>query len=182
MHRGCAKRLLEELLPISRLGLHMKQPGLQVYVEAFEDYGPLDGRIEITGFRSLTLGVQVTCDFTYTERLRMELMSSAGCVPGSGAISKNRKTGQIQATTAAIGIDEHYERTAKIVRNLSLKKAAQTPIGNTALLIAFDEVKISGAPCWQRLFAALDRIGGLAAGGFAATYLFNGASNEIQRA
>jgi len=37
MRRARGKVLLEENLPISRLGLHLKQPGLEVEVEAYEN-------------------------------------------------------------------------------------------------------------------------------------------------
>lgn len=50
-HAGPAKRLLEEVLPISRLGLYLKEPGLNVEVEAYENDGPDDGRILISGYK-----------------------------------------------------------------------------------------------------------------------------------
>lgn len=182
MHTRPAKRLLEELLPISRLGLYLKQPGLDVEIEAFENDGPIDGRIQITGFRQQTLNVQVTCDFTYEERLRMKAVSLVGSVAGSGPISRNRRTGQIEAVTVAVDIEEHYKRVAEAIRNLSLKKIGHRPPKDTALLVAFDEVKVRGLRSWCRLLAAVDQVGGVERGGFTAIYLFNGASNEIQQA
>lgn len=181
-HHGRAKRLLEELLPISRLGLLLKQPGLHVEVEAFEDYGPADGRIAVTGFREQLFDVQVTCDFTYSERLRSELVSSVGSAPGAGPTSRDRRTGQIKAAPIVVDMDAHYENIATAVRDLSIKKAARVPGANAALVIAFDEIRLSGAYSWRQMHAALDRKGGLSSGDFFAIYLFNGASNEIQRA
>ena len=58
--QGDAKVLLEEWYPISRLALHLKQPGLEIQVEAFGDSGVADGRIEELGFRERLFDVQVT--------------------------------------------------------------------------------------------------------------------------
>lgn len=181
MHRGRAKRLLEELLPISRIGLHLKEPGQNVEVEAFENDGPIDGRIEVTGFRPQTLNIQVTCDFSYEESLRMEALSVAGSVAGSGPISRNRRTGQIEATTVVVDIDEHYKRIAERVRALSLKKAGHSPPRDTVLLVAFDEIRVRGLRSWCRLLAAVDETSGVERGDFKSVYLFNGANNEIQQ-
>src|SRR4051812_24813042 len=58
--QGHSKVLLEEWYPISRLGIHLKQPGLEVEVEGFGDNGAADGRIEERGFRDRTFDIQVT--------------------------------------------------------------------------------------------------------------------------
>jgi hypothetical protein len=78
---GRSKQLQEELYPISRLALQLKQPGLEVEVEAFEDDGPVDGYIRISGFREREFDVEVTCVYDYNESLRRELLVSEGSAP-----------------------------------------------------------------------------------------------------
>ena len=81
---GRGKLLREELLPLSRLGLRMKQPGLNVEVESFEDDRPADGIVRISGFRSREFEVQVTfAGYGYQEALRAEHLVKRGHVPAA---------------------------------------------------------------------------------------------------
>lgn len=61
LRKGRAKRLLEELLPISRLALALKTPGLAVDVVAHENSGAVDGHIWISGYRQAEFDIEVTC-------------------------------------------------------------------------------------------------------------------------
>jgi hypothetical protein len=182
MRRDRGKVLVEELLPISRLALHLKQPGLEVEVEAFENDGEADGHIRVTGFREQEFNVQVTCAFTYEESMRRELLVTKGSTPGAGDIYRDRKTKQIVATMAATDTDEHISRVSRSVVELYKKKAAKTYSKDTALIIAFDAIKLYGRYNWNQLFASLEKEGGFSGSGFIAIYLFNTATNELQRA
>jgi len=180
-HDGAAKCLLEEVLPLSRLGLYLKEPGLQVEVEAYENNGPSDGRVSITGYRAEVIDVQIVCDYSYEESLRAELLNRDGVAPGSGPIHRERRSGAIVATTMAEGIDEQFQRTAQdLIRLLRQKSLRRT--GRQALLIAFDAMTLQRGYGWRPLYAALTREGGLSGSGFDTVYLFNGATSEIQRA
>lgn len=176
------KVLQEELLPISRLALHLKQPGLEVEVEAFENNGEADGHIQITGFREQEFNVQVTYDFTYKESLRNELLVSKGVAPGAGDIHRDKKTKEVIAIMAATDTDEHIGRVSQSVMFLFQKKIEKRYSRNTTLIIAFDAVKLYGSSNWCRLFASLKQAGGLSGSNFIAVYLFNSATNELQRA
>lgn len=179
--RRC-KVLLEELLPISRLALHLKQPGLEVEVEAFENDGEPDGHIQITGFREQEFNVQVTCDFTYEESLRNELIASKGFSPGAGDIHRDKKSKDIITTASIIDTDEHIGRVSESVMKLYQEKAKKSYRKNTALVIAFDAIKLYGSFNWCQLFASLEQAGGLSGSNFIAVYLFNSATNELHRA
>lgn len=72
------KRLRDELYPICRLALHLKQPGLEIEVEAFEDDGPVDGHIRESGFREEEFDIEVTSDYSHDESLRDELLVAEG--------------------------------------------------------------------------------------------------------
>ncbi|MBN8579810.1 MAG: hypothetical protein J0L96_03995 [Anaerolineae bacterium] len=181
-HLNRGKLLQEEILPISRLALHLKQPGLEIEVEAFENNGEADGHIRITGFREDEFNVQVTCDFTHEEALRKELLVSKGYTPGAGDIHRDKKSGQIVATSAATDFDEHIFRVSQSVIKLFQKKVTKPYNENTVLIIAFDNVKLYGHHYWRQLFDLLEKAGGLSGSRFKAIYLFNNATNEFQRA
>lgn len=93
--QGRAKILLEEWYPISRLALHLKQPGLEIQVEAFGDSSVADGRIEELGFRERSFDVQVTYVEDYEGSLRRELMDALGKSSYSTAATSRRSTSSI---------------------------------------------------------------------------------------
>ena len=125
--------LREELYPISRLALHLKQPGLKVDVEAFEDDGPADGHIRESGFRDVDFDVQVTSDYSYDESLRDELLASEGFSWGAGDISRDRSSGKIDASPGAVDHDEQFKRISESVVRLFQKKTAISYGSNTVL-------------------------------------------------
>ncbi len=182
IHRDRGKVLQEEHLPLSRLALHFKQPGLEVEVEIFENGGQADGYIRVTGFREQGFNVQVTCTFTYEESMRRELLVTEGLSPGAGDIHRDKKSRQIVATMAATDTDEYISQVSRSVIERYKKKIAKKYSKDTVLIIAFDAIKLYGRYNWNQLFASLEKEGGLAGSGFMAIYLFNSATNEIHRA
>ncbi len=184
LRRGRAKRLQEELLPISRLALHFKLPGLNVVVEAFEDDGPVDGHILVSGFRAEEFNVEVTCSHDYKESMRSELLHSQGVVPGAGPISRDKLTRRVVAKMAATHADHdvRIRSVAHVVAELFRKKAAKVYPSNTVLLIAFDDVSVYRNHAWGILLAEVEAVGGLRGSSFRWVFLFNCANNELQQA
>ena len=179
---GRSKQLQEELYPISRLALSLKQPGLEVDVEAFEDDGPVDGHIRISGFLEKTFDIEVTCVCDYDESLRRELLVSEGSVPGAGDIYRDKNTGKVLASQAAVNHDEHIGRISEAVMDRFRNKASKSYSPNTALIIVFDEIKLYGRENGNRLFESMEREEGLSDSVFLSVHLFNCATNEILRA
>jgi hypothetical protein len=175
------KRLFEELLPLSRLAVALKQPGLNVDVEAFEDNREADGLIIVKGFRESELYVQITCDFNYEETLRNELLHTQGHSPSTGPISRNNKTREIEATLISINQNEHIERVAKSVSSLFLKKTEKQYKTKMVLLISCCEVKLKGLNQWSKLLQEINNNKPLNSNVFNGVYLFNECSNEIYR-
>ncbi len=102
LRRKCrGKRLREELYPISRFALYLKQPGLEIEVEAFEDDGPVDGHIRESGFREQEFDIEVTSDYSYDESLRDELLVAEGASWGAGEIYRDRISRKVIASTAS---------------------------------------------------------------------------------
>lgn len=178
---GRIKQLREELYPISRLALLLKQPGLQVEVEAFENNDAADGRIWISGFREGEFDVQVTYDHSYEEALRSEMLFSEGHAFGAGEIKRDKKSKKIVATGVSVDHDEHFDRIAESIIKLFKKKVAIAYSSNTYLIITFDEVKLRGLANWKRLFNSIEQKDDLGTSDFLAIYLLNSATNEIQK-
>lgn len=177
--QGQGKALLEEWYPISRLALHLKQPGLEVYVEAFGDSGVADGRIEERGFRERTFDVQVTYVEDYEGALRRELMQQQGYAPGAGPIARTRASGAIVAQVTAVDFDHKLKQTASGIAKLFSKKVSKSYPENTALLIAFDDMTLLGFNMWRELLALTQERATLSASNFIAVYIINCATNEI---
>jgi hypothetical protein len=178
--QGQAKRLLEELLPLSRLGLRLKQPGLKVEVEAFEDSGAADGVIRVAGFWSASFDVQVTyAGYGYEDALRAELLVQRGHTPAAGPIARDKATAMIDARVAAIDADEYIERLAEATLDRLIDKCQKAYQPGTVLIISFDEVKLHGHQSWARLISLLDAKGGMSGSPFSHVYLFNAATNVL---
>jgi len=88
LKKGRGKVLREELLPLSRLALFFKRPGLSVEVAGHEDNGRADGHIWITGFLEKEFEIQITYIYTHEDSLRDELLNSQGYCPGAGKIKR----------------------------------------------------------------------------------------------
>lgn len=174
------KQLREELYPLSRLALHLKRAGLEVEVEALEDDDAADGRIWVTGFWKGEFDVQVTYCFDRDEARRMELLASEGSVPAVGEIGRD-KSGKIVATQGVVDHYEYVDRIAKAVMERFRRKSEYAYRPDTTLIIAFHETKLRGLANWRRLLLSLEDKGGMAGSNFTSIYLFNSATNEIQK-
>lgn len=180
--QGHAKVLLEEWYPISRLALHLKQPGLEVHVEAFGDSGVADGRIEERGFRERSFDVQVTYVEDYEGSLRRELMYQQGYAPGAGPIARNKASRAIDAAVAAVDFDHNLKQAAAGIAERFGKKAAKSYPANTVLLIAFDDMTLLGFGMWQALLALTQKHATLTGSNFKMVYVINCATNELVKA
>lgn len=181
-HKNRGKILQEELLPISRLGLHLKQPGLTVEVEAFENKGESDGYIWVTGFREEEFNIQVTFVFSGEDALRREHLVNTGSSPDAGTIYRDKKTKKIFAEFGGLDVGEHISRISHAVIERFKDKTIKPYSKNTVLIIAFDEFQLYGRDNWNQLFTSVEKEGGLSTDTFAAIYLFNNATNELQKA
>ena len=180
LRTGRAKRLQEELYPLSRLALNFKFPGVNVEVESFEDNGPTDGVIRFNGHSTHELHIQVTYVHSYEEALRRELLWKTGSTPVAGSIVREKLSGQIVAVNAIFPSEEQINQLATSIIELHLKKSAKRYPRGTILLIAFDDPTFYGQDLWRRLFAAIDERGGLSGGGFADVHIFNCGTNDLQ--
>ena len=180
--RGHSKVLQEEWYPIGRLGIHLKQPGLEVQVEAFGDNGPADGHIVERGFRDREFDVQVTYVHDYEESLRRELLVAQGFTPGAGAIARDKKTGLVIATMAAVDMDHNVKQVAAAVAERFQKKNAMSYGPSTVLIIAVEDMKLRGRGAWAKLFGLIEAEASLSTSTFQSVYILNCCTNELHQA
>jgi len=176
-----SKRLLEELLPISKLALALKQPGLEIDVEGYEGYDEADGLIIESGFRSRRLPIQVTCDYSYEEALRDEQIFKQGHTSGNGPIKRDKKTNEIESILVAVNSNEYIKKASNSIITLFNKKCQKNYTTKMVLIISFFEFKLSGLHNWSDLLKEISINQDLHSECFINTYLFNSASNEIYK-
>lgn len=175
-------RLIEELYPLSRFALALKQPGLTVNVEAFEDSSRADGHIWLSGYMTKDFDVEVTfAGYERVDALRSALLVQDGFAPGAGPIEQDKKTEKIFAIMEA---QDYYAPVeflgASICERFHAKNAKRYSEG-TVLLIAFEDMRLRGRGWWNLLYTAIDNAGGFNQGNFSGVYLFNSCSNELQK-
>jgi hypothetical protein len=180
--KGRGKRLREELYPLSRLALQLKQPGIEIEVEAFEDDGPVDGHIRESGFREQEFNIEVTSDYSYDESLRDELLVTEGFSWGAGEIYRDRSSRKVIASPGVVDHDAQFNNIAKAVVRLFRNKTSKSYPPNTILIISFDEISLQGYYGWNQLLSRVASEGGLLGSTFDSIYLFNIATNEFHRA
>jgi hypothetical protein len=180
LRKGRAKRLLEELYPLSRFALHLVHPGSRVEVEAPEDDGPYDGFIHRGQNLDSTLSVQVTYVYSYEDALRREFLLTTGRAPGAGPIHRDKATGRIVATNQPIPLEREIDKLASDIVALHEKKCKKGYKRGTILIVAFDDPTFWGRDLWGALIAAVNAKSDLTGGGFSEVHFFNCGSNELQ--
>ena len=181
LRQGTSKTLQEEWYPIARLGMHLKQPGLEVEVEAFGDSGVADGRIYEAGFQNREFHIQVTYVHDYEVALRKELMVSQGFAPGARPIFREKHTGAVLANVSAVDADHHIRKLSIALIDSFRKKSAMSYPFHTSLVLAFDDVKLRGRIHWYELNCSIDLLEGMGGSGFRSMYIVNCATNELQQ-
>lgn len=107
------KKLIEEAIPLSRLGLYLSTPESEVYLTCFADNRGYDAVVEVTGFTHRTFKVEVTTTETETSNLRRQALARYGRVPLTGTISK--KDREITASGEMVRADEEDERCISLM-------------------------------------------------------------------
>jgi hypothetical protein len=83
------KKLIEEALPVSRLGLYLFGPFNDIYVTCFGDNQPPDAVIEIKGDFSRSLKVEVTTTETEETSMRRQALAREGNVVFTGPVRRH---------------------------------------------------------------------------------------------
>lgn len=129
------KRLIEEAVPLSRLGVSFWRPGDEAYVALLPENSSYDGQVEVEGFSARSFKVEITTIETEQSWLRRQTLSREGTVTLTGRI-RRMPDGTIEHGTEMIDVSEQQE----FVVNLTLDRLhAKTERGsyddNTAILV-----------------------------------------------
>jgi hypothetical protein len=178
---GHCKKLREEILPISRLALFLKKPGLDVGVETFEDSGEIDGHISIKGFYNNELDIQVSFIFNYEDALRNELLSKKGYASGFGMIYRDKGSKGIISKMEGTSDEDKVTLLSKAIIERFSDKQNKNYKNKMLLIIAFEDLTFSGRSAWKNLFKKLDEFKIPSDVNFSFGYLINCASNEVCR-
>lgn len=136
------KALVEEAIPLSRLGLFLWTPGSDVFINCVGHSHNYDGNLEITGFRARDLRVEVTTTETAESTMRRQALSRDGTVVFSGPI--HRQGREIVTEPAMIDVEEDNEsRIALAITRLTKKLDSRQADGRTAILVHLSEVRLS---------------------------------------
>jgi hypothetical protein len=134
------KKLLEEALPLSRLGLHLSTPANDVYVTCFAGNQPFDAEIEITGFTPTTFKVEVTTTETDESTLRRQALSRYGSVGLSGPIERRGR--DIVWSAEMIEVSAEEQRCTNLMfERLRAKIESGRYERDTAILIYLTEYR-----------------------------------------
>lgn len=118
------KRLVEEAIPLSRLGLYLSIPGSEVFVTCFAHNEPFDGRVEVVGFGARDFRVEVTTtDVPPASTLRRHALARDGHVFLSGPIHRDRRV--VLSEGAMVDVAE-YEAEQIVVAMNALRRKAES--------------------------------------------------------
>ena len=130
------KRLVEEALPVSRLGLYLATPGADVHATCFADNRPYDALVEVGGVsRPHAFRVEVTTTETGdASTLRRQALARDGHVALYGPVRRSGRT--IVAEPEMVDAAEEEERLICVALERLHEKAASGRYGSdTAVLV-----------------------------------------------
>jgi hypothetical protein len=102
------KKLIEEVVPVSRLGLFLWTPGSEVFVTCYVDNEDHEALIEVEGFAAQSFKVEVTTTESEASTLRRQALAREGTVTLAGPIRKEGRT--IIPDYVMIDVDEESEK------------------------------------------------------------------------
>lgn len=119
---GQVKKCLEEWLPIYHYCIKRRRLGLSLTVQLDESEEYPDAVVELNGFDSEVINVEVAFVKDYEDALRSELLNDSGWCPGVGPISRDKISGDILAEMHAYSGGSIAAKTYQSIRDRVLKK------------------------------------------------------------
>ncbi len=133
------KRLIEEAVPLSRLGLSLWKPGDEAYVSLLPENVRYDGLMEVDGFSARSFNVEVTTIETEQSTLRRQMLSREGTVTLAGPIRRKRD-GSIEDGMEGVEVSEQQEAIVTLALNrLKAKTDTKSYDENTAILVYLND-------------------------------------------
>jgi hypothetical protein len=140
--RSNIKKLIEEAIPLSRLGLYLSTPGSEVYLTCLAGNQNYDANIEITGFDQRTFKVEVTTTEDKPSTLRRQALSRFGHVPLTGEISRKGREITVPDEVEMVCADEEDERCVNLMFDRMRRKIESGRYDeDTTILVFFTEFR-----------------------------------------
>ena len=140
------KKLIEEALPMSRLGLYFSTPFNTVYVTCHGDNKFPDARIEIDDIhRSRSLNVEVTTTETDDSSMKRQALAREGSVVMTGKAKRDKREIIVESEFVEVQVEE--QKAIDLMFNRLLKKITKPNFDKkTAILVChtqFRSVRLS---------------------------------------
>jgi hypothetical protein len=140
--RSNLKKLIEEAIPLSRLGLYLSTPGSEVYVTCYADNQGHDGLVEITGFNERRFKVEVTTAEAKDYYFRRQALSRYGHVQLTGTITRRGRDIVCDGDDGMVDADEEEERCIELMlERLRDKVSSRRYDADTAFLVFLTEMR-----------------------------------------
>lgn len=141
------KKLLEEAVPIAKLGLYFWRPWRDISVICLAGSGDYDAEMTLQDPRqSETIRIEVTCTETDETTMRRQSLARDGSVFMLGPV--RRKGRQIMSEATMVDLDEERTRLMEGVFARFQKKAEEETDPQTAILVYVSTPQ--SLPLWYR--------------------------------
>jgi hypothetical protein len=142
------KKLLEEAIPVARLGLHLWRPGHDVSVVCLAGNQPHDAEVTLKNPRkSETIRIEVTSTQTEVTTMRRQALSRHGSVWMTGPVWREGR--QIMSN---VEMEDYNKQRSRLIENAFARfktKAEQEDDEQTAILVYVDS--FLSLPFWYRM-------------------------------
>lgn len=135
---GNVKKLIEEAVPLTYLGLHFVRIAEDVFLQFYTDNRSYDGQLEVTGHNNFGFKVEVTTTENYESTLRRQALSRNGTVWMHGLIKRDESDRRrIISEPRMVDLSKVEERCTELAFERFLAKANSGRYDvNTAILVA----------------------------------------------
>jgi hypothetical protein len=128
------KKLLEEAIPVSHLGLYLFREWSEVFVQCYADNRGYDALIEIQGpSRTDSIKVEVTTTEDDDSAMRRQALSRKGVVHFTGTVRREGRN--IISEGEFVGVEEECAKLVKLALQRLESKLSNTYDDATAILI-----------------------------------------------
>lgn len=135
---GNVKKLVEEAIPLTYLGLHLVRMAEDVFLQFFTNKPSYDGQLEVIGHNNFAFKVEVTTTEDDESSLRRQALSRNGRVWLNGPIRRDENDGRkIVSEPQMVDLSKTEERCMELAFERFLTKADSGRYDpSTAILVA----------------------------------------------
>lgn len=135
---GNVKKLIEEAIPATYLGLHLVRVAEDLFIQLSTDNRPYDAQLEVTGHNNYGFKVEVTTTENDESTLRRQALSRNGRVWLHGPVKRYKSDGRkIISTPEMVDLSENEDCCMELAFDRFLAKANSGRYDvDTAILVA----------------------------------------------